>query len=1068
MKNLTLRRGLAAFVVFAIVFASFLPSLKVTTKAEEGNPTTIGTSIDDTVRIEVSFDGEAGIPEGAELFAEELLPGSLAYAAHLEASAEVMGKEDPDSISFARFFDIEIRKDGEKVELQVPVSVKIDIADAPAATREDLTVVHFEEGNATPVVMDAESAEDAEVVFETESFSVYGILTETLPTSADDLDGWKVTIDRDGRFITSNVNYNVGSGPFRLGKSSNANEAAVWTIEKSGANYGYTFYNISTVVNGEKRYLHMDRVWNNYDAAHTTLETPASASGCPQDFAFDLNEDGTYTLFIVLPQYDWTRYNLNEWEGYWGNGFAGYRYRTNDDHFHLNFQTSQPLTETPNENPLYYAVIVKNKENDTYYAVQNDGSLVPVEYDEDTGRARVKLETPFVWSYISAHDGLNGDTTGTEYDQWLGYGPYNIRASYDARGYDSGTQLKQGDYYRYISPVSDDGIYSEDEEHPYHGGGNMDGAKGDNAIIFEDHHVHGVVWVGDHFENTAYIGVNSDYTHITGNQTETNAATIFFAIIEDVPPAPSGSYSNNETVNHIDIGIDSTAVLHFPLAYGKYYDKDKNLLFEVTPENLKTITATQTIPVTKEDIMDATLTAYETVTGEDGKDTLKKIDDAYYISGYSANDETGHSTVQVRMEGSFKVSTLGQYTGSYDRSNDDPQRRADRLKNQVTYEVSTVLKDKTVTFDIMYDDGKKKLTQVYDNRGNPLSVTVTDDFEVSAQFSYWSKDDDLDDEEYIPNNECPAVQDDFEDKYSWLVPDGAATHRGRNNRNWQAGAIIDNDYTMPGGRDPYPAESGMDFILKVDVNIQNESVAVNITKTIIDQDGNIIHPNTDITNNFTVYQKDATQAAIDGVGNGYAVTSPVDEDDAGLADKQTGFAAIGDPIEIIVGEDGTEIYHDYDVAPGMIYIEEDAAPMAKGGKNYTITDKDGKVWTYVETRVETEYVWRNDDYSGKSHVVNGMTAVPDVLGDYQFEDWQEGYPHDKEGNPIDEDGNIVTTPRNGFLEFRVYNVYTIPEEPEQPKTGDSNNLLPYLLAMLAAGVVITGAALIYRKTRKNK
>ena len=39
------------------------------------------------------------------------------------------------------------------------------------------------------------------------------------------------------------------------------------------------------------------------------------------------------------------------------------------------------------------------------------------------------------------------------------------------------------------------------------------------------------------------------------------------------------------------------------------------------------------------------------------------IPDAFYISGYSQNNDNGSSTAQIRLEGSFKVADLEPYTG---------------------------------------------------------------------------------------------------------------------------------------------------------------------------------------------------------------------------------------------------------------------------------------------------------------------------------------------------------------------------------------------------------------------
>ena len=945
------------------------------------------TAKDRTYKVTVTYDETAGIPEGSNLHVREISKDTQKYRKYLDKAFGALDQPDITEVSFARFFDVEIHDAaGNKIEPDAGVSVRIELADAPDEEDGEVSVVHFEKSG--PVVMESETASDSDICFETESFSVYGILTTQLPQTVNDLDGWSFTLDRDGRYVTSNVNYNAS--PFRLGKSWNQSDAAVWQFEKTGMQGDVTLYNISTTVNGQKRYLHMGQVWNNQNTAHTTLETSATAQGCPQNFAVEQNNDGTYTIFIVLANAGWARYNLNEFDGTWGNGFAGYRWQDVNDHLHINFRTQQPLVQYGKN----YAVIVKDEDNDKYYAVQNDGRLVEVEYDETTGRARVKMEYPFTWTYTSVWDGLDDNGRDTGRDVHPDWEAFNIRSIADARALNPGTQLADGYYYQYLAPGSASGMATESAASPSH-----DAAKWANGIRYDNKKVYGIQWNGSSYDNTGqYIGADFENMKIKGNVNRADAATIFFALIENVP----GPDSDNETVSHIDIGIIGKASLEAPLAYGKYYDADGNMILEVTPDNDVTLELKKDIDITQKDIKKATLKAYD----KDGNE----VDDAFYITGYSANEHTTHSADQVRMEGSFKVDTLDPYDGWFNKSNHDGDRKAQRLENQIYYEVST---KKDVEFDLIWEG-----QQLYGKNGKPLKITT--EMDVAADFSYWDE-----------NNECPPLLSDFEEKYPGLIPDGAYGHEGRNNEQWKSGAIIDNDfdtsYTQY-GLPPYPGDSGMDFILTADVKLSDRILAVEVVKTIEDTEGNIIHPAEDVTNNFTLnYNKDADP---DDVADGYAVP-PNEATD--LEEKQEGYTD-SDDFEIVVGEDGTETYYDYNVEQGMFYVEEDSAPMAEGGENNIITDKDGREWKFKETRVETEYVWRNDDYTDKRHVVKGNSGVPEVLGEYEFDGW--------------EDANEGKKPRNGFLEFYVYNVYEpnfgsleitkeMPERVDVPGEGEN-------------------------------
>ncbi|MBQ4458965.1 MAG: hypothetical protein II911_01040, partial [Clostridia bacterium] len=105
--------------------------------------TTYTTAGGDAYKITVNYGPKAGIPEDAELKVKEILPEDERYTDYLDESAAKLGVNSGD-VSFARFFDIEIRKDGERIEPKAPVQVTISLTDAPKETTpEDLKVLHF-------------------------------------------------------------------------------------------------------------------------------------------------------------------------------------------------------------------------------------------------------------------------------------------------------------------------------------------------------------------------------------------------------------------------------------------------------------------------------------------------------------------------------------------------------------------------------------------------------------------------------------------------------------------------------------------------------------------------------------------------------------------------------------------------------------------------------------------------------------------------------------------------------------------------------------------------------------
>ncbi len=182
----------------------------------------------DDYEIVVSYDEDAGLPADAELLVTEICDGGsdemqAVYDAYYEKSlAEVKknGGDDVD-IAFARYFDISIMHDGEKLEPAADVDVKISYKkNAPeVAEQGEVQVVHFEADeehqiaaeDVQKVVPDEEveaktlteqkdevkvTTNDTaldEVTFKTDGFSVYGVvgtelIKEITLTTPDDED----------------------------------------------------------------------------------------------------------------------------------------------------------------------------------------------------------------------------------------------------------------------------------------------------------------------------------------------------------------------------------------------------------------------------------------------------------------------------------------------------------------------------------------------------------------------------------------------------------------------------------------------------------------------------------------------------------------------------------------------------------------------------------------------------------------------------------------------------------------------------------------------------------------
>ena len=118
----------------------------------------------ETWNIQVSYNSEAGIPEGAALRVDE-----VEAPEYLEMASEALGADK--AVKLARFFDITILADGQEIQPDSSVTVKVALNETVEA--DDVDAVHF--GADGVDVLKVEDA-DGVVTFNAESFSVYGIV----------------------------------------------------------------------------------------------------------------------------------------------------------------------------------------------------------------------------------------------------------------------------------------------------------------------------------------------------------------------------------------------------------------------------------------------------------------------------------------------------------------------------------------------------------------------------------------------------------------------------------------------------------------------------------------------------------------------------------------------------------------------------------------------------------------------------------------------------------------------------------------------------------------------------
>ena len=118
---------------------------------------TVISASGETYKITVTYDGEAKIPDGAELYVKEILPEDKEYQDYYEKALEKAeaqtaapdwDKETAEQLKklateYGRFFDIEIRKGKEKIEPKSEVLVDIKLLDAPDQNKLKPMVIHF-------------------------------------------------------------------------------------------------------------------------------------------------------------------------------------------------------------------------------------------------------------------------------------------------------------------------------------------------------------------------------------------------------------------------------------------------------------------------------------------------------------------------------------------------------------------------------------------------------------------------------------------------------------------------------------------------------------------------------------------------------------------------------------------------------------------------------------------------------------------------------------------------------------------------------------------------------------
>lgn len=261
--------------------------------------------------ISVEYDKDAQIPETAELKVSELDPNSKEYE---ECFYEAYGKLPAGKvIKEARFFDISIINDGQEIEPESEVSVKISY-DQPLDLEDDNEVmsVHFTDSGAelNSNVETAGAKKGGSVVsFNQSSFSVTG----TLVTSTSNLHSgstYVLVAENNGRYYavgnsssslpSQELSLTIDGSNVTINNRSTIPNNCLWT-------YGTTNNGATLRNKNSNRYIVMSSSW--------TGTTMASMTSTPLTIAFGSNGKATirnqnnYNLVLASGNGSFTRSN---------------------------------------------------------------------------------------------------------------------------------------------------------------------------------------------------------------------------------------------------------------------------------------------------------------------------------------------------------------------------------------------------------------------------------------------------------------------------------------------------------------------------------------------------------------------------------------------------------------------------------------------------------------------------------------------------------------------------------------------------------------------------------------
>ena len=208
------------------------------------------TANGETYTITVLFDKREMLTGNMNLYVTEILAGSEEYDGYLTDAKTAMGLCELDEFREARFFDIEITKNGEKYEPAYPATITIQCMDSVKKNKTDtLKVVHFAESGTEVISEVAISKNGTELTYEQSSFSVTGVVVSG--GSSFPPDGYYIlvlhsgnnyyAVGKDGSLQSVDYNEN-GTVTFESFTNMSQVDDYYWRQSTSASNTNRRFY----------------------------------------------------------------------------------------------------------------------------------------------------------------------------------------------------------------------------------------------------------------------------------------------------------------------------------------------------------------------------------------------------------------------------------------------------------------------------------------------------------------------------------------------------------------------------------------------------------------------------------------------------------------------------------------------------------------------------------------------------------------------------------------------------------------------------------------------------------